>query len=87
MEQSMTRKINENLQPFIIIIILDKRICNLKLSYLSLRIRSYLSFSPLSHANSRSEMHTETTRAEVARAKPAILEASTHFWAKSLISA
>ena len=32
-------------------------------------------------------MHTETTSAEVARAKPAILEASTHFWAKSLKSA
>ena len=35
----------------------------------------------------KKKMHTETTRAEVARAKPAILVASTHFWAKSLISA
>lgn len=32
-------------------------------------------------------VHTETTRAEVARANPAILVASTHFWAKSLRSA
>lgn len=35
----------------------------------------------------RLDIHTETTRAEVARAKPAILVASTHFWAKSLRSA